>query len=160
MKWDSSKTYSQSDMLKMQQDATRRVREMQARAERTLQNANTEHGSQPITYNAPPPIPSTIHANAMPDTPHVINNQRVGGGGSAATGGIDSLLSSGSNLITNVLSYFTGSKTEEGELSPIAAIFDVLHLDKERLIVLGLLVVLMNEKADKTMLLALFYLLF
>lgn len=48
-----AKEYSHNDMLKMQQDAMRRVQEMQSKAQRTLQNANgSSRGGQP-----PSPMP-------------------------------------------------------------------------------------------------------
>ena len=46
-----------------------------------------------------------------------------------------------------------------GENSPAARALEALGLDNERLLLLGLLLILMNEKADRTLLMALVYLL-
>lgn len=170
MTWNNGKSYSDSDMLRMQQDAIRRVKEMQLRADQTLQDANQNY--------TPPVIPS-IHTNESRPAPQPSyqgtgshhNQSASNAHGTAGTSNnnssssinktIDHMLDSGGSLVSSVLSYFTGAGAESGEeLSPIASILQTLHLDSERLIVLGMLIVLMNEKADKTMLLALFYLLF
>ena len=46
-----------------------------------------------------------------------------------------------------------------GENSPAAKALDALGIDNERLLLIGLLLVLMNEKADRTLIIALVYLL-
>lgn len=50
MTWNSSSSYSDDDVMRMQQDAVRRVKEMQAKAQSTLETVNREHPDPP-----PPP---------------------------------------------------------------------------------------------------------
>ena len=40
MTWNSSSSYSDDDVMRMQQDAVRRVKEMQAKAQSTLETVN------------------------------------------------------------------------------------------------------------------------
>ena len=76
MIWNTSSTYSQSDMLRMQQDAINRVHEMQRRAQRTIEETN---GSIRHVHDAPqnpPPLqaahraPPHRHEGPVPAAPH------------------------------------------------------------------------------------------
>ena len=54
----------------------------------------------------------------------------------------------------------TITDTIEGITSPLTKIMDAVGIDNDKLLIIGLLIVLLNEKSDKTLLMALGYLLF
>ena len=69
MTWNSSSSYSDDDVMRMQQDAVRRVKEMQAKAQSTLETVNREHPDPPPPprkpgppqrRQPPPPVPSPV----------------------------------------------------------------------------------------------------
>lgn len=202
--------YSENDMLHMQQEAIRRVRQMQRRS-RTLANQGAglpgEQAPAPAAVpaslpEAPPAVPRTEQSGGQSRQPHPNAAQpdsrqmRPPGGGSRPMpqnpqnpGGQGSLLSQiGQNFGLGNFSLesigeklsglgeklgFGGNSESEGEggldgllgniigeSSPIGKVLAALNIDGERLLILGLLLVLMNEKADRTLLIALFYLLF
>lgn len=69
MTWNSSSSYSDDDVMRMQQDAVRRVKEMQAKAQSTLETVNREHRTRRLhpanrarlKGGSPrPPVPSPV----------------------------------------------------------------------------------------------------
>lgn len=241
--------YSDGDMLRMQQEAIRRVRQMQRRAAQTVANATvTEAIPDPVSakqaassgrsgeelypgqtahspayqHHSPPPGAQASYPSApghsSPDqrysqpqnlssssgtgshaAPHHMNNTHRAGNmppgqgtyhhnqGNAFSAGqgegnplsaLFSGLGNGLNMgsLTEKLGNIgdrlglTGEKSEAsttgnllasvvGENSPIGKVLEALNIDNERLLLIGLLLVLMNEKADRTLIIALFYLL-
>lgn len=73
-------------------------------------------------------------------------------------GGLGGVIGSAVNGVTGGLGRLLGTNGEEP--SPISRVLDALNLDTERLIILVLALVLLNEKADYTLILALAYLFF
>lgn len=100
------KDYSHSELMSMQQDAIRRVQEMQRRSQEKVQQSRRQPA--PESERKPP----------------------------------------------------QQKKEEGGALSPVETILRDLKLDHDRLMILGLLLVLINEGGDRTLILALCYLLF
>lgn len=138
-----SSGYSESELMQMQQDAIRRVREMQERAQRTIAgdgwNRSTPEEPEPVVVEA-----EQVPAEEVPPSHDNHNNrppQRNTGGGPLAGLNLGGL----SNL-------FSGRTS-----SPIAGLLS--WAGGERMIILLLLVLLMGEDTDQTLLLALFYLL-
>jgi len=122
MNWQAT-GYSQGDMIRMQEDAIRRVRQMQKRAQ-TL----TEGGAAPL-QQAPPALNAPAPAAMAPsrEKRHA-NGQKPSG---------------------------HGTPTPREKANPLFS----LNLDDDRLLILALLLVMINEQADMTLILALFYLL-
>lgn len=110
------------DMQRLQQDAIRRAREMQARAQIAAPAANRAAPRPPA-----PPVP----AAQVPAPPHV--------SGPAAG---------------------QQHKHEQpfGPLGPVKDIFDILMSDSERTLILVLIILLTDEKADMGLIFALMYL--
>ena len=124
----------------MQRDAVRRVKEMQQRAQQTLNSANAAIPAQPQHPPKQEGHPSGRgghtgdgpgHPGPPPQQPHEPE---------------------GSTALSPVLDNMTRPFNLKGVL-------DALGLDTEQLIILGLLLILLSEGADKTLILALCYLL-
>ena len=130
MTWKNS-NYSSADMMSMQQDAMRRVREMQRIANEKLngQSPRQEEYRQPHL------------ANAVPLLQENKSNQKSKPFSPAQTAETEkkAVPQNSGNMLGGLLSQ--------------------LNLDNDRLIILLLLVVLLNEGADHKLLLALCYLL-
>ncbi len=195
-----------SDMLRMQQEAIRRVRQMQQRARRSVEGEPIDVEYQPVpSAPEPEPIPAppfsavtppfteaAFSAGPAPEENNVPGEAPPREGTSSGTSrqdpfpgnrgtappgtsspsgspfsgsgpfaGLGSLGEKLSGLFGGASSGGHGSVLGEflGEDSPIAKVLEALHIDSERLLLIGLLLVLLNEKADRTLLLALVYLL-
>ncbi|WP_143533596.1 hypothetical protein [Provencibacterium massiliense] len=171
-------SYTEKDLLNMQQEAIRRVRQMQQRSRQTVQQANAVI-SPPMqdTIHIPVQGPTQGPGNATPNAPGpqaAGANHPSGGGAHSGTAGTQS-----GGTVSSLLSQLTGNlgihlpqfgqgegkglgnviSNFVGEDSPIGKVLDALNIDNERLLLIGLLLLLMNEKADFTLLVALFYLL-
>lgn len=175
--------YSDSDVLHMQQEAIRRVRQMQQRARQNLQEGVLPGGApdipaQPAPVQPSVPVQPPPPAQAVPPPPGQAAAPPGPGGGrgpssppppppgpSGGSPGLGNLGGLGERL---------GQLIEGGEQgqsicrlldllvqgsSPISEALSALGLDGERLLLLGLLLLLWNEQADRTLLLALGYLL-
>ena len=121
MNWQST-GYSQGDIMRMQEDAIRRVRQMQQRAQ-SYAKASPSNAPNPPVQQAPAKEGHTpVHTNSLPAAPQkgqpaAVNCQNA---------------------------------------SPLFS----LNLDNDRLLILALLLIMIQEKADMTIILALCYLLF
>lgn len=156
MRWNSTKTYTEDDILRMQQDAVTRVHEFQSRAKSlpfydVPDSAITPYREPaaepvyepPMEAQAPPEpepelVPEPVPVTAEPQLPQP---------GPAAA--MDQM---GANHMANV-------QPPQQSQDPITGILSKLNLDGETLLILGLLFLLYNEKADKTLMMALGYLL-
>lgn len=129
MRWNSTKTYTEEDIMRMQQEAVTRVHEMQERAKHI---GNYDYQPEPTIgeYHGPPiaEAESTV-VDQPPDASAVMHPQS-------------------SNLPAN-----TDTTQKHGGL------LENFHLDSESLLILGLIYLLYNEKADYPLLLGLGYLL-
>lgn len=128
MRWNSTKTYTEEDIMRMQQDAVTRVHEMQERAK---QMGYYDYQPEPTIgeYHGPPVAEAESTVVDQPPDSSAITQQST-------------------NLPAN-----TGSTQKHGGL------LDNFHLDSESLLILGLIYLLYNEKADYPLLLGLGYLL-
>ncbi len=128
MRWNSTKTYTEDDIMRMQQEAVQRVHEMQERAQ---QMGYYDYEPEPTIgeyHKIPIAEAESKVVDQPPDTATVSQQQP-------------------SNLQAN-----NDSKPKGGLLSN-------LNLDSESLLIMGLMYLLYNEKADYPLLLALGYLL-
>lgn len=167
--------YSDSDVLHMQQEAIRRVRQMQQRARQTLgEGAPPEMGSLPASAGTPdmPAQPTSASVSvfspgqaAPPAQPVSAPSQGRGAsppGGSLGMGALGALGGRIGQLIEGGEQGQSICRLLDSLLqgdSPTAGALSALGLDGERLLLLGLLLLLWNEQADRTLLLALGYLL-
>ena len=122
MRWNSAKTYTEEDMLRMQQEAVDRVREFQQRSREATGPSWAEPTQpEPLLHSQPLPLaPEEVEASLPPE------------GGSAPA----------------------------PIQQPLEGLLERLGMDGETALVVGLLLLLYNEKADNLLLLALAYLLF
>jgi len=124
------------DMQRLQQDAIRRAREMQARA----QNYSVPHQdpapARPAQNAAPVPPPPTEQARRIPpDEPprHVPPHEPS-------------------------KPHEHGNEPPQSPLGSIGGIFEDLMKDSERTLILVLILILVEEKSDPEIILALMYL--
>lgn len=120
MNWQST-GYSQGDIMRMQEDAIRRVRQMQQRAQSYAGAPNVQKQSQ------------TPQQTPVKEVHTPVNTQSA------------------------------QAMAQNGQAAPCqqnASPLFSLHLDNDRLLILALLLIMIQEKADMTIILALCYLLF
>ncbi|MEM1486301.1 hypothetical protein V6615_15780 [Oscillospiraceae bacterium PP1C4] len=118
MRWNSTKSYTEDDIIKMQQEAVSRVQEFQERAQ------NFSFYDAPVAETAFELEPSP----AIEVESHIVNPPHTPVHYPAAT-------------------------------DPITGLLEKFNIDSEVLLILGLMFVLYNEKADSILLLGLAYLL-
>ena len=146
-----------SDLLRMQQEAIRRVRIMQQRAQKSVE---PEPHSEPVPQHDPPAPP------AAPQRPPEPANTRTGGGRSAQEAARTAHTPRAEpqqsrhyaarpwqNPLAALFSR-TDRKGTEGE-SFLSSLFDG---DSERTMLLILLVILLDDETDTSLILALLYL--
>lgn len=161
--------YSEGELLQMQQDAIRRVKQMQERAKVNLQAQQSDWNSptigqgqgqpavpvlQPIPQGgrgqnqnqnqnqgqrgmAPRGSPNQQWNNGQQRSPAPAPPSNAASGGLGSLGGLSSLLSGGSSPLSGLLGAIGG----------------------DRILILLLMVVLLGEEGDQTLILALCYLL-
>lgn len=124
------------DMQRLQQDAIRRAREMQARAQGSVPtlNAPAIRPAPVQSRPAPPAIPPPAR-HAPPQEQHVPLNIPAPEPRNAPE-----------------------REPKKGLLNPIGDIFDSLMADSERTLILVLIILLVEEKADTGVIFALMYL--
>ena len=146
---------SREEMLRMQQDAVRRVREMQARARRTLEKGQ-EHAGGP----APPPQRGEAHSPGPPE-----NGRR-----NATRYSIPQPLKHAQQHhapkekphprpFPQRGSSRGGIPVHPNGVTPlnIEGILKGLGMDADRLLLLGMVLLLMSEGADRMLILAVVY---
>ncbi len=172
MTWSASSDYTGDELVRMQQDAIKRVQEMQERASKTLERANRStsftapHFAQTTNY------PSSSNAEDNKHSDNIYINPPLSSNEKSINSVVDSLeeqppASSKSGIFTEALeSLLNFPQTMkslpllgDGEKS-ISSIMESLGLTTEKLLLIGLIFILSNDGADKTLLLALGYLLF
>ncbi len=180
-------TYSTGDIEAMQKDALNRVRMMREQAEQKLKHTNesihNESFSQNFEYNAPniTPMPSMIEEvmhhidsdktkNAEDITAETKYEQSPSNIPQSDTQSkqqvhsmpLDAPAPSLSKSIKDSAIEFGENISEKFSnfTSPLTNIMDSFGIDSDKLLIIGLIIVLLNEKSDKTLLLALGYILF
>lgn len=132
MLWSSNKTYTDEDIRRMQQEAVDRVQEFQSRAKETHPFYDfSGTGSVPVIE-----APSRIIPD--PELPPQAE----------ATAPI--IPKTGQN---------TNAPLHNNPLDPFKGLLEQFNIDSETLMILGLMFLLYNEKADNSLLIALGYLL-
>ncbi len=129
-------SYSSDDFLKMQQDAVTRVREMQKKAQEKIAQTNQISS---ITNN----IPISQNNNF----PQMQNN--------FSPPKFKEVL--GTNLNNTVENL---SALPKKALSSLSSVLENMGIDNDRLLIILLILILANDDGDKTLILALAYLLF
>ena len=130
MRWNSAKTYTEEDMLRMQQEAMERVREFQQRSRATGGIDSPIRLPEPILQGETLALEPVETAPVEETTPPVIEGQAA------------------------------SPKSGNQPPAPLEGLLERLGLDGETALVLGIILLLYNEKADHLLLLALAYLLF
>ncbi len=177
MRWNSTKTYTEEDIMRMQQEAVLRVHEFQSRAKALPFYDVPESAITP--YQEPEPEETPYEAPAAVE---LLENEPEPKPESM-------LLESESPLIEDSQPEASGTPDMESQTAgsrpeqppqqnphfqrqepimashpqpptdPITGILSKLNLDGETLLILGLMFLLYNEKADHVLLIALAYLL-
>ena len=129
MKWEPTKQYTPQQLQAMQQDALERVRQMQRRSEQVVRRS--------------PRAPSFF---VQEDVSTAHSSQQNTG------------WSRHTQQLPSVQNHFSPPPAATSS-NPLETVMDALGLDQERLLILGLLLVLATDGADQTLLLALLYLL-
>ena len=176
--WSKGSGYTSEQMMQMQRDAERRVREMQRQADRNLgQSQRLSHSgglsssyhpgsSSPPAQEKPSPQPQQNQSSFHPPVQQPMNRNfhphpgvnpnpiagflgSLGGGSSGGQG----------NSLSGILSNFgIGANRPDDRETPLHKVMDALHLDNERLLLLFLIILLLNDGGDPTLILALCYL--
>ncbi len=172
MNWNSM-NYSDNEVMRMQQDAMRRVKEMQQLSRDTVAGTNRRMAgdTHPPVHQPPPLIPSqfqpppvppsqrqpqhgpSVHMPTRSAPSRTVSSTPSGGGllsGLAGLGGIGGIGESLTSTISDAISSVS---------SPVNKIMDALGINGEHLLILMVMFVVFNEQGDKTLLLALGYLL-
>ncbi len=132
MKWQNSSNYTPKEMAAMQKDAMERVKEMQRRADESLRRSNQDPKPE-----SPSPQPIQLPVPEVQNPPYnqpAVNNSPA----PAATPPQSAVFSIESKL---------------------GQICSALGMERDHMMILGLLLVLWNDGADRKLLLALLYLL-
>ncbi len=128
MRWNSTKTYTEEDIIRMQQEAVSRVHEMQERAQNMTY----------YEYDSRPAIGEHYDRPVIEAESRIVPVEQTSPPAQEA---------SAESAPAN-----TNDNQSHGLL-------DHLNLDSESLLILGLIYLLYNEKADTSLLMALGYLL-
>ncbi len=173
MTWSASSDYSGDELVRMQQDAIKRVQEMQERASKTLERANRSSASFAAPHFAQTAnYPSSNNAEDNKNDENTYINPPLSSNEKRINSVIDSLeeqesASGKSGILTEALESLLNFPQTikslpllgDGEKS-VSSIMETLGLTTEKLLLIGLIFILSNDGADKTLLLALGYLLF
>ena len=133
MKFEKSNHYSENDILRMQQDAIGRVREMQRRAQKTIDDTNT--AQRDLANNRRHEAGERQHSEAVSL--------------SAQPSPEFAFASPGESVIEHA----------PRRSNPIGSIIKNLNLDSEDLLLIALIILLIREDADISLIVALVYLL-
>ncbi|WRS27278.1 hypothetical protein U6B65_13245 [Oscillospiraceae bacterium MB08-C2-2] len=170
--------YSERDMMRMQQEAEARVREMHQRAQQTVNEANSRSGNQSSgsnrntmrNWNPGPNTQRRMAPNMSAGNSPGQNTSQQSGRGSQP----NSTAPNQSRPKTGQEQPGSQNEANTREQSPpqaeaaapkaektlIQGLLDSIGIDDDRLTILGLMLILLNQKADYTLILALGYLLF
>lgn len=157
MRWNSTKTYTEDDILRMQQEAVMRVHEFQSRAKSlpfydVPESAITPY-EEPVQEAAYPENSDEAAADmtADPEPPQQVHQ--------APPQEEPARPQSEPQYAPPAPMNFSPNQTPPPPTDPITGILSKLNLDGETLLILGLMFLLYNEKADNVLLIALAYLL-
>lgn len=163
MRWNSTKTYTEDDMLRMQQEAVNRVHEFQTRARQTLPFYDVPE-SAIMPYTGADSAPAFPPQTSLPFSAQGMSGEQAGsfGGGEQPMPDAQNQPSNwdgGQNALIQPPQTPPQSQSATSVLpDPIKGLLGKLDLDSEVLLIIGLMFLLYNEKADSLLLLALGYL--
>ncbi len=156
----ASSLYSSHDVERMQQDAVKRVREMQERSRRAL--------SQQVEYPSfvrPDPVREPEPATASPVQGPGLSvpvlepvAEEVPPPPSSHTHGPSESSGHTSSPLGGLLGGLSGFLGGDGS-GPVSRVMEALNLDNDKLLILMLLLILLNNHADRKLILALCYVL-
>ena len=150
MKWEPTKQYTPQQLQAMQQDALERVRQMQRRSEQVVRRSPrapsffVQEGVS-AAHSSQPPQQNVSTASSHPQNSSHSSQQNTG-------------WSRHTQQLPSPQNHSSPPPAATSS-NPLEAVMDALGLDQERLLILGLLLVLATDGADQTLLLALLYLL-
>lgn len=151
------KQYSEGDMLRMQHEAELRVREMQQRARRTLADSNKHVDSESDVDNRP--------QNRNWDTSPNVNSSSRQRNNSPHRRPHNPPPEIKTEPVEEIVEEQQFEQPVEAIAPPkksgtiVGDIMGALNLDEDYLLIIGLLLILINQRADTTLILALVYLL-
>lgn len=164
MRWNSTKTYTEDDILRMQQEAVTRVHEFQTRAKSlpfydVPESAITpyrEPSGDESPYEAPPDSapPEPAGALPMPEPEPDPSDLPAGPPELPEQRQMNQVMEQQSQPVNDMQQVAHAAPTD-----PITGLLSKFNLDGETLLILGLMFLLYNEKADNVLLIALAYLL-
>lgn len=134
--------YSSDDILKMQQDAAKRVREMQARSRFTVDHMPPLVTKEPPAKAAKPDIPVPKTKENQKETAENTNQRAENRGNHLNHSPIPG--------VSQLLGGFPLSGNKLGLL-------EMLHTDSDGILLMAILFVLYTEKADELLMLAIIY---
>lgn len=156
------KQYNERDLLRMQREAEARVREMQARARRTVEEGGPDGASAPRGQNRNWVSTPNYYRQRMGARPTAGRGQRRPSPPRQAPPDPDRETSPRQSPPE------PDRRAEESAAPPaqpqksgtiVGDIMDALGLDEDYLLIIGLMLILINQRADTTLILALAYLL-
>ena len=173
MKWEAasgpsagrSSGYSRDDLLRMQQDAEARVREMQRRSREALHTSRMSAAARHQLMEEPSsPSGGEAARNTQANNPHPQPRQNPPSSASRHNGtGFSQPQPQQKKDWEHQMEHLL--ETLQSPPSPqrrdtVSRVLQAMNLDSERILLLALLVLLYNEGADYTLLLAMIYLFF
>lgn len=168
MTWSNGNEYTHKDIMRMQQEAVERVKDMQERARKAVESSNypdypefakrpkqSEQHQQPDQHRQSEQYRQPEQYRPNPhDKPVIQIPQSKSSNNNGSTGGLLSGLLGGNNPLSSIGSIIGG-----GSNGPISRVMDALGIDNDKIIILVLLFILINNQADKKLILALCYIL-
>lgn len=156
------KQYNEADMLRMQREAEVRVREMQERARRTVSSSGGASGTNG-NLGAYRPSAGAPLRNRNWNSNSGSYRQRVGQqqrrGGSSPQRHAEPAPAPPHDAVPEDRPSAPPVQPEKKGGTLLGDIMTALNLDEDYLLIIGLILILINQKADTTLILALAYLL-
>ena len=161
--------YTERELRTMQQEAIRRVQEMQRRSRQTVSRSGTQNrsnGQRPSQQHPAQGHTSPASSSHSPDSqspPPAVPLEPIAhqGGGSESHHGTGAPASPSaethSHGIQSLLPFSLNRVIQMN--NPISTLLEAFHIDHDRLIILFVMMMVLGEGADTTLLLALVYLL-
>lgn len=156
--------YNEADMMQMQREAEARVREMQNRARRTAEEANTDF-QQPRNRNWSSNPGMNRQRPRRPNQPNQNQHQQNHNQGNRQAAQHPPEPPAPGNgpghehAQPHDPAAHLGAPPPKKEGTIIGDIMGALGLDEDYLLIIGLILILINQRADTTLILALAYLL-
>ena len=135
----SGSGFSSEDLLKMQQDAIQRVKEMQKIAQERIEKTNLANTKTSLNDNNSVEKNNISYGNNQNNSIHQKNGVKNIG-------------------ISETIENLAGIPKKA--MSSISSMLENLGIDNDRLLIIVMILILLSDDGDKSLVLALFYLLF